>query len=272
MIPRHRSGPLETRHIELPGFSLRRYRVYRPPDISDGRPRPILVLFDGQNVFDDEGSFSGGWHADLAIERLARTRLRPILVGLDHGGEQRINELSPFPNRFGNGRADAFLRGIAHQLMPALRREFLIIEGPVGVLLGGSSMGGLASLYGHLRFPESFGGALSMSPSLGVGGQALFDFIQETHRPSISRIYLDTGAREGGARLEELGRILRARHYDADHLLVRVDKRGQHNERSWRRRLPAALRFFYRADTDRQRPVAFQYPARDSLPTGSPGR
>jgi hypothetical protein len=30
---------------------------------------PTLYLFDGQNVFGDEGSFAGGWHTHAAVDR-----------------------------------------------------------------------------------------------------------------------------------------------------------------------------------------------------------
>src|SRR3954468_23112097 len=36
------------------------------------------------------------------------------------------------------------------------------------------------------------------------------------------------------------------RGYDSDSLMWRADARGTHSEASWRRRLPAALRFMYR--------------------------
>jgi enterochelin esterase-like enzyme len=232
--------------VAIPGFSDRRYRIFHPPESADRQPRPLLVLFDGQNVFDDHGSFSGGWHAHEAVEKLGQKRLRPYIVGLDHGGTDRIDELSPYPTRWGSGRADALLQWIAHSLLPTLRGELPITEGAAGVLLGGSSMGGLASFYGHFRYPETFGGALAMSPSFWLGGRRLVDFVHGAGKPWISQLYLDSGAREGTALVEGMSHVLRSRGYDTHKLRVRIDKRGGHDERSWRRRLPNALRFFYK--------------------------
>jgi hypothetical protein len=39
---------------------------------------------------------------------------------------------------------------------------------------------------------------------------------------------------------------LAGRDYDDDRLMFRPDAKGAHNEASWRRRLPKALRFLYR--------------------------
>ncbi|HMK73069.1 MAG TPA: hypothetical protein VK454_07000, partial [Myxococcaceae bacterium] len=46
-----------------PGLPSRVVTVYLPSDhVADGT-RPALLLFDGQNVFDDTHSFAGGWFA-----------------------------------------------------------------------------------------------------------------------------------------------------------------------------------------------------------------
>jgi predicted alpha/beta superfamily hydrolase len=229
-------------------FPRPRYvRLYIPA--RGGEPRPILVLFDGQNVFGDEGSFAGGWHAHEAVEKLARSRPAPIIVGIDHGGETRAEELVPFETPGIHGRADIFLEWIVRDILPMVRGDYSTIAGPAGVLVGGSSLGGLAALYAHHRRPDIVGGALAMSPSLWVGRGALLSYVEREPRPWTSKIYLDTGAGEGGGRMsgsvQRLEKIFEARGYGKDKLLVRIDKRGAHNERSWRRRLPAALRFFY---------------------------
>ena len=57
--------------LELPGFPERRIRVYIPGGSTPVSERPALYLFDGQNVFGDEGSFAGGWWAHAAVERSA---------------------------------------------------------------------------------------------------------------------------------------------------------------------------------------------------------
>ncbi|MDP9120331.1 MAG: esterase family protein [Acidobacteriota bacterium] len=243
----HVLGPLE-----VPGFRARHVRVYLPSTFSPAVPRFALYMLDGQNIFEDEPSFSGGWHLHAAIERLARSRHRvaPIVVGIDHGGEDRFSELSPFPHEEQPGRLDAFLEWLTGSLTPLLAAELPLIPGALGAVAGGSSMGGLASLYAHFRHPEAFGGALVMSPSFWLADDAILRYVADRPTPEVSRIYLDCGAREGRGTLLPLVAAMAAhlgnRGYDADHLMFRIDRRGAHNERSWRRRLPGALRFFYR--------------------------
>lgn len=246
-----RLGRLFSEPLLVPGFAPRRLRVYVPADHVEHEARPLLVLFDGQNVFDHQPSFSGGWVTHEAVERLARRRPHPIVVGIDHGGEARLSELSPWPIKGQPGRAGEFVSFVAHDLLPSLRRRFRLIDGPVGVLLGGSSMGGLAAVWGHLTHPEAFGGALAMSPSFWVGGARMLSLVHTRPKPWVSQIYLDCGRGEGGGKMaplvERVAAELQRKGWGDDRLKLRIDARGTHSEAAWRRRLLPALRWFYRA-------------------------
>jgi predicted alpha/beta superfamily hydrolase len=241
----HSLGP-----FDVPGHAPRRVRVYLPRAFTPEMPRYALYLFDGQNVFDDEGSFSGGWHVHEAVEKLGQRRVAPIVVGIDHGGESRIRELSPFEYEGQAGEVDTFLDWVTGGLMPSLAAQLPLIPGPVGAVIGGSSMGGLASFYAHFKRPDAFGGALVMSPSFWLGDAEILRWVAEQPLPEVSRVYLDCGGREGKGTLLPLvasaAAHLANRGYDADRLMFRCDARGHHTERAWRRRLPKALRFFYR--------------------------
>jgi predicted alpha/beta superfamily hydrolase len=244
------TGALHIEHHHIAHHGDRRVRVYVPAAYDGSKAFPLLVLFDGQNVFDDHGSFAGGWHADRAVERLGKKRTRPIVVGIDHGNAGRIDELAPWGRQGGQGRADTFVGWVSDHLIPDLRRRYHVVHGPAGVLVGGSSLGGLAATYAHFRWPGTFGGALAMSPSFWLGSPRIFDFVAAQPVPWTSQIYLDAGAHEGGggmARLaERMAAVLRERGYASDRLMHKHDPKGTHSERAWRRRLPGALRFFYR--------------------------
>lgn len=238
--------------LAVPGLAPRRVRVYLPHSLVRGGTRVALYLFDGQNVFDDEPSFCGGWHAHRAVEALGRAgHPAPVVIGIDHGGEQRIHELSPFEFQGEPAKIDLLLDWLTGELMPELAAELGLAPGPAGAVVGGSSMGGLAALYAHFARPQAFGGALSMSPSYWIAERSIFEWIAEVPVPELSRVYLDCGVREGRGTLLPLvagmAALLAGRGYqEGENLLWRPDPRGAHNEKSWRRRLPRALRFLYR--------------------------
>jgi len=90
---------------------------------------------------------------------------------------------------------------------------------------------------------------LAMSPSFWVAAGAILPWVERVEPPNPSRIYLDAGRGEGNGELvpivREMAGILRGRGYRRDRLRLRIDPNGGHDEPSWRRRLPGALRFFF---------------------------
>jgi predicted alpha/beta superfamily hydrolase len=229
-------------------FGPRRLRVFVPGH-DDAAVRPLLLLLDGQNVFGDEGSFAGGWHAHAAAASVVRRRdaTAPVVAALDHGGERRFAEMSAWPVQGHAGEAGAFFAWVATAVLARLREEAGVVLAPERVFIGGSSMGGLGALYAHFAEPQAFGGALCMSPSFWVGDGAVLDWVAGRQAPPTSRIYLDCGVREGRGRVavlaQRMAEHLAARGWGPERLRWRLDPKGAHNERSWRRRLPAALRF-----------------------------
>jgi predicted alpha/beta superfamily hydrolase len=224
--------------------------VYLPRNYDDVREAPALYFFDGQNVFEDAGSFAGGWRAHEAVDRLSpRAHHVPVLISVDHGGAARVDELAPFRARGNGGKADTLLEAIAKAVMPIVHARFRLIPGPIGRAVCGSSMGGLAALYAHARRPDLFGGAIAMSSSFWFGGGAIYGAVERTGRPTISRVYLDVGGREGGpmrAGTDRMRDLFLQRGYGPRDLAYRYDPRARHHEIAWRKRLPAALRFMFR--------------------------
>ncbi len=240
-------GPFDVPHV-----GPRHVRVYVPTGPSPAA-RPVLYLFDGQNVFHDAPSYVGGWHLHRTAQRFAsQKRAAPILVGIDHGGASRVDELGGWAT--GNGRTDALLDWMGATLLPRIRAEYGASSDPAHVGIGGSSMGGLGALYAHFKRPEHFGLVLAMSPSLWFGGGKIFELIAAASKPWTSRIYLDAGGLEGGGRMlsaaQRLADHLRGRGWDDTSLHFVAAKRGTHSEKHWRKRAPDALRFLFALGAD----------------------
>jgi predicted alpha/beta superfamily hydrolase len=224
-----------------PGAPPRPVRVYVPRGVDPDRPHATLWLFDGQNVFHDDGSFAGGWHAHAAVDRLGdRRHRRPVVVAVGNGGEHRVRELGT--------HAEDFLDALVATLVPRVETA---VHGRGPRVIGGSSLGGLAALQAWLRHPEVFSGAMAMSPSLWFADRRVLRTFERGHAPlpPAGRLYLDAGAREKGrmfADTERLADLLSEAGLGADRLRWRPDARGTHHERHWRRRLPLAARFLFR--------------------------
>jgi predicted alpha/beta superfamily hydrolase len=256
MAARPRGHLHHTRAYVVPGLNgPRACTIYLPPGYlyGGGQHHPVAYMFDGQNLFGDAGSFSGGWHLHSLLDaRAAQGKPVPIVVGIHHGGPHRVEDLAPWGiGRGHHGRADALLDWVVGTLQRYVHEDLRVLSGPEHTLIGGSSLGGLAALYGWLRHPGVFGRVLAMSPSLWVHREGLRRLAQQGRWHPQSRVYVDAGGREMSGQAMRDGARLAAvlagcgLSPAARQLMWRPDQRGSHNERAWRRRLPKALRFLY---------------------------
>jgi predicted alpha/beta superfamily hydrolase len=222
--------------------------VYLPAsyDKSD-KPFPVLYMHDGQNLFDPATSFAGEWGVDTALAKAPRKGRKAIIVGIPNAGIERIREYSPFVDaRIGGGFGDAYLDWIEGTVMPIIESRYRTVREREGIGMGGSSLGGLISLYGFFRSPARYGFAAVMSPALWFGDAQIFRFVESAGYVR-GRIYLDVGTREGEGTLANARRmrdlLIETGYARGRNLMWVEDKGGMHNEAAWGRRLRAALPF-----------------------------
>ena len=242
------SGTLEV-VTDIPGPTPDEPRtvvVYLPGDYHEEVIRyPVVYLQDGQNLFDDGTSYAGSW--GLANELVSASRLgaNAIVVGIYHAAQHRVDEYSPFVDeRVGGGHAEAYLTWVCDVLRPAINERYRTHRTREHTGIGGSSMGGLLSLYAVFARTDVFGFAAVMSPSLWFAHGAIFDWVRS--QPfADARIYLDMGAREGDRMLANAQRmrdLLVAKGYlPGERLRWVEDAVGVHHESAWGRRFRKAL-------------------------------
>ena len=229
--------------------------VYLPAgyDERDDRRYPVLYMQDGQNLFDAHRAYVPGNHwrlqeaADLAIGE--RTAAPMIIVGVDHAGPGRMDEYTPVRDKkhSGGGRAADYARFLIEELKPAIDAGFRTLPDAQNTAVGGSSLGGLVSMYLALAHPEVFRKAAVMSPSVWWADHAIITAV-EVFEGALPRLWLDIGGREGMEALRD-ARTLRDRIAAkgwGDHTFrFFEDRRGDHSERAWARRVRQALEFLF---------------------------
>jgi predicted alpha/beta superfamily hydrolase len=266
----HNAPPLDTPphprlHLHR-GFHSRFLRddrdiiVYVPPGYNERSERayPVLYMHDGQNLFDPQTSFIRGrtWqmreHADAAIEAGEVEPL--IVVGIYNTGDSRIAEYTPDNDwQRGGGEAENYGRLIVEELMPFIARHYRARRDRNSTGLGGSSLGGLVSLYLGLHFAQHFGNLAVLSPSIWWNHKSILGFLNE-RSPEIwerPRLWLDVGDREGRRAVidaEHLARRLVANGWQRDDTLhFERFPDGAHDESSWAVRVRPMLRFLFPA-------------------------
>ena len=244
----------------------RKIRVLLPAGYADAankdRRYPVLYLLDGQNVFDAclSDVSHHEWGADETVRRRVADQTIPpmIVVGVDHAGMQRAHEYLPYKDFVGNPDMDEpagkrFPDFVAREVLPLVDGRYRTLQGPMHTGIGGSSYGGVASLYALLAKPNVFGYGLIESPVLWIGlGQLVRDTSPLVAMPQ--RVFIGFGGKESSnaavnKKMVDLVRQVEANFhaagYDASNFRVVVDAAAEHTEAAWEQRLPGALTFLY---------------------------
>lgn len=239
----------------LPGE--RKLTVFVPPgyDADPDRRYPVLYMQDGQNLFDPAVAFGGiPWRVDETARTLVESsEVSPaIIVGVWHAGDDRIQEYTPTKDKkLGGGRADLYGRMLVEEIKQLIDFTYRTQPAPQNAAIGGSSLGGLVSLYLGLQRPDVFGAVVSMSPSLWWGRTYMARFVRDLQpRPRLN-IWLDMGTAEDDRGLQAVRRVrdvLEARGWeDGEDLRYLEVEGGQHNEAAWGARFGDVLRFLFPA-------------------------
>ncbi|MGH9348503.1 MAG: alpha/beta hydrolase [Vicinamibacterales bacterium] len=249
--------------------------VYVPPgyDEDTGRRYPVLYLHDGQNVFEiaRQSPPGGGarpsppdgttdvpgqaWRVSDTAEELVRTGvIEPlIIVGIYNTGSRRIDEYTPTRDRRQGAGGDAALYGrmLVEELKPFIDREYRTLPDPANTGLGGSSLGGLVTLYLGVRHPGVYGKLAVLSPSVWWDNRVILQLVRRTEPRPRPSIWLDIGTGEGGRTVRD-ARALRNALVNAgwvlgsDLVYAEIPEVG-HNEAAWAERVGPFLRVLFPA-------------------------
>ncbi len=238
------SKNVSTFTIEAPQLNTsKKIWIYLPEDYSKNIQKKYSVIYmhDAQNLFDAKTSYSGEWNVD---EKLDSLKAKVVVVGIEHGNEKRIDELTPFKNeKYGGGNADNYLEFIVKTLKPHIDKNYRTKTKAKNTILFGSSLGGLVSYYGALKYPEVFGKAGVFSPSFWFSPE-IYTFTEK--QPKIkTKIYFLCGDKESDDMVNDLTkmkRLLDTKRCYCLHLdKTKIVKGGEHNEKLWRDHFAEAI-------------------------------
>lgn len=230
----------------------RRVTVWTPEPLGLETQAELLILHDGQNLFDPERAHRPGhtWQVAETAARLAEERRLPPLViaGVDHAADDRIVEMTPTEgNHPGAGRASRYGRFIVEELVPYLQAEYPIDARGRSLAMGGSSLGGLVTLAIAQQYPSRFGRLMVMSPSLWWDDAVMLKRIRKQPLAPATRVWLDVGLKEGRQTAHLVRRLRRTLtdQLDAGNVNGVEDALGDHTEDRWASRLPQALTWLF---------------------------
>ena len=210
---------------------------------------PVLYLQDGQNLFNPDAPY-GDWAIDKSLGKMASKGLKDIvIVAIDHGETERIREYLPYYHpQFGQGKGKFYIQFMKEKLIPYINNRYRTYTDYEHTGIGGSSMGGLISLYAGVKEPEVFGKLMIFSPSLWVSRMIFNDSI--SFKPlEKSSLYLYAGGKESKKHLpnvKKLESIMTKKEKNGPfHFQLSVNTEGEHAEVYWRKEFPIALKWLF---------------------------
>ena len=232
--------------------TTRRIWLYLPPDYATSTKNyPVLYMQDGQNLFDNLTSFSGEWQVDETLNALFNQGdYGAIVVGIDNGGSERLNEYSPWVNpQYGGGDGDDYSVFMANTLKPYIDTNYRTRSEPTMNALIGSSMGALIATYGACEFPNAFRKVGSMSPAYWFSLNDLNSYINT----SVSglqnhRMYFVAGTNESSTMVTNINSVrnnLISKGLSTANAFTKLDSFGTHTESYWRGEFGALYQWLF---------------------------
>lgn len=245
--------------------------VWLPPSYRSSEKRfPVLYMHDGDNLFDAYATTGSEWHVDETLTTLAEDGIEAVVVGIPNMGMMRMSEYCPFDEIQPN-LGDDYLQFLVETIKPMIDSDFRTLSDKAHTGIAGSSMGGLISLYGFLKYADVFGFCGSFSPVFWYNADSLYQMVL-AQADGAGRVFIDVGTHEGivyanlvsetapfygsdpndayrdGVR--QLRDGLFEKGYTDETLLYIEEVCGHHNEYMWASHLPDALRFIIPTDTE----------------------
>jgi predicted alpha/beta superfamily hydrolase len=234
--------------------SLNRTRkvwIYLPKSYSkSNQTYPVLYMHDGQNLFNEQTAPFGEWGVDECLDSLtAKLGKEVIVVGIDNGGNKRLNEYSPYnfstkgalAVKDNIGEGEPYIQSIIQQLKPFIDSKYRTKKGPSYTAIAGSSMGGLISAYAVLAYPQVFNTAGIFSPSFWLTND-IYTQAQNFNYKDGARFYLYAGGKESNTMVTDIQRfkgvISKQQQYQTR---VSISPLATHNEKAWQQEFPSFI-------------------------------
>jgi predicted alpha/beta superfamily hydrolase len=282
-IPKVSSGTIERIEDFHSNFiDNRRIDIWLPENYSKEKKYAVLYMQDGQMLFDPTTTWNKqAWEIDNTITQLASDKKikECIVVGIWNGG--KVRHATYFPQKAFEllsdlvkknieeknknyktdtekfqPNSDNYLKFLVKELKPYIDFTYSTNKDLSNTFIGGSSMGGLISLYAICEYPEVFGGAICMSthwPGFSVLKNnpvplAFQNYLKNNlPNPKNHKIYFDFGDKTLDETYAEhqtaVDKIMTEKGFTSTNWMTKFFEGDDHSEKSWNNRVHFPLEF-----------------------------
>lgn len=236
----------------------RRIWLYLPPDYqSSNKSYPVLYMQDGQNLFDVTTSFSGEWQVDESLNELFNQGdYGCIVVGIDNGGQYRLDEYSPWVNSEYNqgGQADELLDFMVNTLKPYIDAHYRTLPGRLTTGVAGSSMGALFSMYAFSERQDIYSKAGIFSPAFWYSEGHEVQDVASHPKQGPARVFFISGTDEeqdGNQSnyvvndMSDVANAMLTAGFSSSEINFQTKADGVHSESFWAREFPGVYQWLF---------------------------
>lgn len=215
---------------------------------------PVLYLQDAQNLFNETSPF-GNWQIDKKLAVMSDYGIgKIIIIAIEHAEKERLLEYNVGKTLLGEGQGKKYIRFVTDTLKPFVDKNFRTKPEREFTGIGGSSMGGLVSIFSGLMYPEVYGKLMIFSPSLWVIPKIKFSFL-DFFEPMETKIYLYAGGDESETMVKHVKKFkkrLLKREGIRERMKVNlsINMEGKHNETYWSDEFPKAIEWLFFSDRE----------------------
>ncbi len=242
---------LISEEFEIPQLNkTRRIWALLPYDYEESKETyPVLYLQDAQNLFNEKAKY-GNWEIDKKLAVMSEYKIGKIIViAIEHAEQDRIKEYNVGKTLLGVGQGKKYIRFITDTLKPFVDKNFRTKTEREHTGIGGSSMGGLVSIFSGLMYPEVYGKLMIFSPSLWVIPKMDFNSI-DFSEPGDTKIYLYAGGDESATMIEHVKKFKKnmiQNEFVTSKMKINlsINILGKHNETYWSDEFPKAIEWLF---------------------------
>ena len=224
--------------------------VYLPQNYNEtSKKYPVIYMHDGQNLFDSATSYIGEWQVDETLNKLFnKTGKGFIVVGIENGGEERINEYTPWENeKYGGGKGEIYIDFLVNTLKPYIDVTYRTKPQQKHTGIIGSSLGGLISYYGGLKYSAVFGKIGALSTSFWFSNKAE-EFTKAYGNTKKVKLFLLVGEKEGEEMIsgtKKIEKLLLETGFKPKNIKSKINPEGNHNETFWKSEFLEVVSWLY---------------------------
>ena len=210
---------------------------------------PVMYLQDAQNLFNENAQY-GNWEIDKKLAVMSEYNIgNIIIIAIEHAEKDRIKEYNVGKTVLGVGQGKKYIRFITDTLKPFIDKKFRTKSEREFTGIGGSSMGGLVSIFSGLMYPEVYGKLMIFSPSLWVVPKMEFANI-DFSEPGDTKIYLYAGGDESATMIKHVKKFqtnMIKNEFVVDKMKIKlsINMQGKHNEVYWSDEFPKAIEWLF---------------------------